>query len=264
MDGKNNRTSVNSNASTGSKEAEANESTEQSDYEYEMLQKQRREEARKKLKRKEKERQGKVAAQFMLDAGASESCDWKSNFFGFVRGEVCGAHYKVLGIDRKVGSPVSKSDVKKAYRQRSLAVHPDKNPSSEATSAFKVVQDAYDCLSDDSCRRDYDSALEHAEVEIARHREFIVEQTKVKIVQGLNRINTGLITGASYVYNAGLEIWYHAGQFEVEAFGMSHKVGQYLLMLAALHPVGRVLWQVEFASYIWLRGNVELAKWRLR
>ena len=48
------------------------------------------------------------------------------------------AHYKVLGIDRKSSGKLKKADVKKAYRQRSLLVHPDKNGSPEAVDAFKV------------------------------------------------------------------------------------------------------------------------------
>ncbi|GMI33893.1 hypothetical protein TeGR_g2793 [Tetraparma gracilis] len=62
------------------------------------------------------------------------------------------AHYKVLGIDKAA----SGADIKKAYRRRSLHVHPDKNPSAEAEEAFKAVGLAYSTLSDPAKRDTYD------------------------------------------------------------------------------------------------------------
>ena len=62
------------------------------------------------------------------------------------------AHYKVLGIEKSA----SEADIKKAYRRRSLHVHPDKNPSAEAEEAFKAVGLAYSTLSDPAKRDTYD------------------------------------------------------------------------------------------------------------
>lgn len=103
-------------------------------------------EARKKRKLREREREGVLATKTTLEAAKSDACDWKLQPFAIVKGQVCGIHYKVLGLDRKDNKAISKADVKRAYRQKSLAVHPDKNPSLEASNAFKVVQDAYECL----------------------------------------------------------------------------------------------------------------------
>ena len=103
-------------------------------------------EARKKRKLREREREGVLATKDTLEAAKSDACDWKLQPFAIVKGQVCGIHYKVLGLDRKDNKAISKADIKRAYRQKSLAVHPDKNPSLEAGNAFKVVQDAYECL----------------------------------------------------------------------------------------------------------------------
>eukprot|EP01035_Chromulina_nebulosa_P018335 gene18335-24026_t len=110
-----------------------------------------------------------------LEAASSEECDWKSQPLALLRGEICGSYYKILGLDRKRGI-IDKSDIKKAYRSKSLSVHPDKNPSSEAIEAFKLVQDAYECLSDDNCRRTYDRQLSETEERIATFREELKKQ----------------------------------------------------------------------------------------
>ena len=62
------------------------------------------------------------------------------------------AHYRVLGIE----SNASESDIKKAYRKKSLKVHPDKNSAPQADEAFKAVSLAYATLSDENKRVIYD------------------------------------------------------------------------------------------------------------
>ena len=123
-------------------------------------------EARRKRAHKEKQKFGKSTAKSLMKESESEECDWTKNPIPFLKGELCGAHYKVLGLDRK-GKLPEKSEIKKAYRQRSLEVHPDKNPSPEAAAAFKIVQDAYECLSDERCKDDYEYKLEREEQRLA-------------------------------------------------------------------------------------------------
>lgn len=61
-------------------------------------------------------------------------------------------HYKALGIDKNA----TKDDIKKAYRTLAKKYHPDANNGVEDTK-FKDVQAAYDTLSDDSKRANYDN-----------------------------------------------------------------------------------------------------------
>ncbi|XP_061589645.1 dnaJ homolog subfamily C member 21 isoform X2 [Cololabis saira] len=67
-------------------------------------------------------------------------------------------HYEVLGVKRDAGD----DDLKKSYRKLALKWHPDKNldSSEEAAEQFKLIQAAYDVLSDPQERAWYDNHRE--------------------------------------------------------------------------------------------------------
>eukprot|EP01035_Chromulina_nebulosa_P068773 gene68773-94247_t len=137
----------------------------------------RNEEIRRK-KHEDFKRKSQQAVRNTIEASKTESCDVKLSFnqlpdpLNFVsnslknfKGEMCGSYYKILDVDKstindQLDDSTRKKLLKKAYRKLSLTVHPDKHGgSSEAHIAFEKIQDAYDCLSDDTCRESYDNKL---------------------------------------------------------------------------------------------------------
>jgi len=67
--------------------------------------------------------------------------------------------YDVIGVSQTASS----KDIKKAYRALSLKYHPDKNSEPGALDKFKTIANAYEIISDDARRQEYDYALAHPE-----------------------------------------------------------------------------------------------------
>ena len=61
-------------------------------------------------------------------------------------------NYATLGLSPSA----SLADIKKAFRQLASIHHPDRNTDENAPRRFRLVQEAYEILSDDTKRQAYD------------------------------------------------------------------------------------------------------------
>ncbi|MFS0780856.1 molecular chaperone DnaJ [Bacillus sp. 1P06AnD] len=61
-------------------------------------------------------------------------------------------YYEVLGVSKTA----SKDEIKKAYRKLSKQYHPDINKAEDAADKFKEIKEAYEVLSDDQKKAQYD------------------------------------------------------------------------------------------------------------
>ena len=61
-------------------------------------------------------------------------------------------YYQLLGVNKNA---VSK-DIRKAFKQLALKLHPDKNSEKEAHAKFLRVNEAYEVLKDEQQRKKYD------------------------------------------------------------------------------------------------------------
>jgi molecular chaperone DnaJ len=61
--------------------------------------------------------------------------------------------YDVMGV----ATTASTRDIKKAFRSLAKKYHPDHNPSTAAADRFRGVNDAYELLSNDARRKQFDN-----------------------------------------------------------------------------------------------------------
>ena len=60
-------------------------------------------------------------------------------------------YYATLGL----GSDASSDQIRRAYRNLAMQLHPDRNPGQDTTEAFQMLQAAYATLKDEAGRADY-------------------------------------------------------------------------------------------------------------
>lgn len=86
--------------------------------------------------------------------------------------------YEILGVDRNA----SQNEIKRAYRDAVLKVHPDRNPENPelANKTFQVVREAYNVLIDPEARALFDQTLPQMEPEPEPEPVYKPESAKSK------------------------------------------------------------------------------------
>jgi len=70
-------------------------------------------------------------------------------------------HYARLGV----ASSATPDLIKAAYRKKAAQYHPDKNPSLDAATRFREIQEAYEVLSDAERRKTFDDYRQRSLIE---------------------------------------------------------------------------------------------------
>jgi curved DNA-binding protein CbpA len=69
-------------------------------------------------------------------------------------------HYEVLGVSNNA----SQADIRRSFRYLALKHHPDKNKNSEESKQkFMQIVEAYEILSDEQARKNYDTAASYSD-----------------------------------------------------------------------------------------------------
>jgi len=184
-------------------------------------------------KARKRYRDGLHAAKATIQAGNSESCDWWKDSLPLLKGEVCGKYYKVLGIDKSA----DRASIKKAYRAKSLDLHPDKNPSQAAQPAFNLINEAYECLSDERCRRKYDESIFEEELKIISWRQQKLQDIKNFASDAIFNLYVCIVVAAGTYFRAAYYVWEFVGKWMYSDF----PVGRCALILGLLVKGRRLL-----------------------
>jgi hypothetical protein len=131
-------------------------------------------------------KEGRKAVHQTLRSSSNEHCDWRVSPLKYLKGEYCGKHYKIFGLNRHFND--STKEIKKRYRKLSLLLHPDKNPGQESPRAFSVLTDGYNCLMSSECKGKYDAHLHSMERQEVSRRETQVRQVAVYLQQAFGNV----------------------------------------------------------------------------
>ncbi|KAH6780162.1 hypothetical protein C2S52_011399 [Perilla frutescens var. hirtella] len=85
--------------------------------------------------------------------------------------------YLVLKVDENADI----CSIRKQYHKLALQLHPDKNSNSKAETAFKLVSEAYSCLSDTARRRAFDAESSSISCIKCNPNSYKTDHTNVKI-----------------------------------------------------------------------------------
>ena len=134
-------------------------------------------------------------------------------------------YYGILGLPRTA----TQSDVKKRYRRLARRTHPDVNQGLKvAEELFKLVNEAYNVLSNPERRRQYDASLRVASEKSAPR---IIDQKKKDLETIARTITAVAKSPVSYddffeAYGLWLRLDYDQGRFKSYSKGTPHTVAE--------------------------------------
>ena len=106
----------------------------------------------------------------------SKLTSWQDSEIERILGAFRANAYDVL--DLQPGVP--DEDIKRAYRKKSLLIHPDKTPNPRAPDAFDRLAGAHQALLDETKRGILDEAIADARSLLIRERKLTIDSEEVK------------------------------------------------------------------------------------
>ena len=153
--------------------------------------------------------------------------------------------YEILGVS---APSATDEEIKRSYRDMAKVVHPDKNPHKDASEAFKILQSAFDAISDEQKREAYEFNKDRKRLEEEMEEFFEnfmekVQEMKNKIMcraclKSHPRLPTDrLIFAARYCSECGVRHPAREGDVWVETSHMGFKYYCFLCMNGQVYEV---------------------------
>merc|ERR1711871_320588 len=117
---------------------------------------------------------------------------------------------------------------------------------------------AFDCLSDETCKDEYDKKLDRHQTQIALHRKHFKDAATELFVTSVRKGVQGLTVASNVVYQWGLDLWGMANDWEVEVadYGVL-PVGKVVLSTLLLVK-GQLLLKLHGLSWLVVRMQEEI------
>ena len=85
-------------------------------------------------------------------------------------------YYEILGVSKTA----TDDELKKAYRKMAKKYHPDLQNNSDCQDKMRQINEAYEILSNDFKRREYDEKIKRQSVSIEEYNRIIQENNRLK------------------------------------------------------------------------------------
>ena len=196
-----------------------------------------------------------TTASDVLRQASDERCDWRIKPIAYIRGHICGSYYKILNVDRN--ESLDEVELKKAFTATVKAVEPYIHNVESAMEAYKYIYVAFECLSDDTCREEYNKMLDRQAVAIAQGRKQLKDDVQEIALHVMKRTGSCIFMSSSILYEWGINLWELADRWEIRIPEVGVIPMGKFLIASILFIKGQVLLKLHGLNWLIVRINQE-------